>query len=88
MAMEKPVIAPPMGQIADILVDGVSGCLIHAEDLPAMLEAIIRMYEDRPYRLQLGYNARKQVEIHFTWKANAEKVRALCYEHLNDHAHK
>jgi glycosyltransferase involved in cell wall biosynthesis len=78
MAMAKPIIAPPLGQIKELIVDGESGLLIYSEDIKALKEALLRLYHDKAYRECLGANARKRVEENYTWRANAEKVRNLC----------
>lgn len=82
MAMSRAIIAPPLGQIEELIVDGESGRLIPSEDIPAMRDEILRMFADNEYRQRLGANARQRVETHYTWKANALKVRSLCREAL------
>ena len=86
MAMAMPTIAPPLGQIEELIVDGESGRLIYAEDPAAMRDEILRLYADSDYRQRLGTNARRRVETLYTWKANAEKVRTLCREALGQYA--
>lgn len=85
MAMAKAIIAPPLGQIGEVIVDGESGRLIYSEDTEALTNEILRLYEDNAYRQRLGANARQRVETHYTWKVNAEKVRTLCCEALGQH---
>jgi glycosyltransferase involved in cell wall biosynthesis len=80
MAMGKAIITAPLGQIQELIVDGESGRLIYAEDTAALKEAVLRMYHDLEYRTSLGLNARKRVQKYYSWRANAEKVRALCLE--------
>ncbi len=83
MAMAKPIIAPPLGQIKELIVDGESGLLIYSEDTKALKEALLKLYHDKAYREHLGANARKRVEENYTWRANADKVRTQCLESLN-----
>ena len=78
MAMGKAIIAAPIGQINDVIVDGDSGRLIRSEDIPSLRETLIQLYKDRTFRETLGKNARKRVEQNYTWKVNAEKVRNVC----------
>jgi len=80
MGMGKAIIAPPLGQIKDVLVDGESGLLIYSEDTAALKEALSRLYNDSAFRESLGINARRRVEQNYTWRANASKVRSLCSE--------
>jgi glycosyltransferase involved in cell wall biosynthesis len=85
MAMSKAIIAAPIGQIRDIIVDGESGRLIPSEDAEALKREILHLYYDRSYREMLGRNARQRVERYYTWKVNAEKVRALCRAAIGCH---
>lgn len=78
MAMEKPIIAAPEGQIKDLISDGVSGRLIDSSDSQAWSNEILRMAQDGDYRRLLGVNARNFVLDRYTWKHNALAVRGLC----------
>jgi glycosyltransferase involved in cell wall biosynthesis len=78
MAMAKPIIAAPLGQINELIVDGESGLLVYSEDTLALKEALLKLYRDKEYRERLGANARKRVEEKYTWRANAQKVHDLC----------
>ncbi len=86
MAMAKAIIAPPLGQISELIADGESGRLIYSEDVTAIVQEIARMHADEDYRCTLGANARRRAESRYTWKANAEKVRALCAQLLKTSA--
>jgi glycosyltransferase involved in cell wall biosynthesis len=78
MAMAKAIIATPIGQIAELIDDGDSGRLIHAENTEELRDELLRLHADPAYRQRLGANARARVEAHYTWKANAGKVSDLC----------
>ncbi len=78
MAAAKAIIAAPVGQLTELIVDGESGCLIPSEDIAALKAAVYRLRTEASYRHALGTNARKRVEEHYTWRANAEKIRQLC----------
>jgi len=80
MAMKKAVIAAPIGQIKEVIVDGESGMLIHSEDVLSLKNALVKLNNDKTYRELLGMNARQRVEKYYTWKVNAEKVLEVCYE--------
>jgi glycosyltransferase involved in cell wall biosynthesis len=82
MAMAKPIIAPPLGQINELIEHGKSGLLIYSEDTLALKDALLQLYHDKAYRELLGANARKRVEENYTWRANAEKVRDLCQKSI------
>jgi glycosyltransferase involved in cell wall biosynthesis len=82
MAMGKPVIATPIGQITDIIEDNISGRLIFSDQIDELKKAVIRLYEDRDYRILLGENARKVVMEKYTWEINARKIEDICREFL------
>jgi glycosyltransferase involved in cell wall biosynthesis len=82
MAMGKPVIATPIGQIKDIIEDGVSGRLIFSDQTDEVKSAVIKLYEDKGYRDLLGNNARKKIMENYTWKINARKVESICMSFL------
>jgi glycosyltransferase involved in cell wall biosynthesis len=86
MAMAKAIIATPIWQISEMIVDGKSGRLIYAEDEEEMREEVLRLHADPEYRRRLGANARTRVATHYTWKLNAEKVRVLCQEAIGNHS--
>jgi glycosyltransferase involved in cell wall biosynthesis len=74
MAMAKPVVAPAMDNIRDILVDGKTGILFTPEDGPALTSALRRLISSSEERARLGRAARGQIETRFNWKYNAERV--------------
>jgi glycosyltransferase involved in cell wall biosynthesis len=80
MAMGKPVIATPIGQIKDIIEDNISGRLIFSDHIDELSKAVVRLYEDEDYRNLLGNNARNVVMEKYTWKMNARKIENICRE--------
>jgi len=86
MAMAKPIITAPIGQIKDIIIDGQSGRLIFSEDINALKAEIKKLYADKMYRQTLAINARKRVEERYSWKENAIKVRTLFNMVLHNNA--
>lgn len=62
MSWGLPVIASPVGGIPEIVKDGSNGLLVPPTDISAIAEAIRRLVEDEPLRLQMGKNARTSVE--------------------------
>lgn len=78
MSMSLPVIASPLGQIAEVIQDGVSGRLVWGEDTDGVVRELSRLHADATYRTQLGQAARARVEERYSWRANAEKVREVC----------
>ena len=78
MSMGKPVVAPRMSNIEDLISDGEDGLLFTPGDA-SELGAILRCLEqDRALRERLGRAARLKVERERNWQRNACNV----IEHL------
>jgi len=74
MAMGKPVIAPRVGPIEEVITHGRNGLLFgpgSLEELAGMVEVLAR--DDR-LRTALGEQARADVLERHTWRRNAERV--------------
>ena len=78
MAMGKPTIATPSGQVSEIIQDEVTGLLINSDQIEELKDAVIKLYLDKNYRNLLGTNARKYVENNYTWEINAKKIENIC----------
>lgn len=74
MAMGKAIICPDVGQMGEILDDGVDAVLIQTENVASFCEAIDDLVENKQKRGNLGIAARKKAVEKYTWKANVERV--------------
>lgn len=74
MAMGKAVAASRLGQIEDVIEDGVTGLLLPPGDVEALAGAIGRLASDADLRARLGIAAREAVVREYTWLRNAERV--------------
>jgi glycosyltransferase involved in cell wall biosynthesis len=78
MAMAKPVVGANLGQVAEILVHGETGCLYEpgsAEDLAKKITAVLEMTDGGA---RLGAAARQWVVENQTWERNAQRIEALA----------
>ena len=66
MACGKACIATDVPGSRDIIENEVSGLLVPPEDAEALGDAIRRLAESPDLRQQLGHQARRRVEQHFT----------------------
>jgi glycosyltransferase involved in cell wall biosynthesis len=80
MAMGKPIVAPDMENIRDLLTHNKDGILFQPEDAASLTEALGRATDDASLRCRLGTNARKEIERHRTWLDNARRVIDLVQE--------
>jgi len=74
MAMAKPIVAPRIGPIEDVLVDGVSGALFDLGNYSALKQRIIELADDREKRKKIGAAAKNSILSQHTWVKNAEKI--------------
>ena len=77
MAMAKPVVAPRLPNIEDILTDGQEGLLFAPNDPAALRDALQRLILDPELRRTLGHRGRAKVDAELNWDNNASKVVAL-----------
>jgi glycosyltransferase involved in cell wall biosynthesis len=74
MAMAKPVVAPAMDNIRDIVDAGRTGMLFEPENVPALRQALQQLVDDRALCIRLGRQARAEIESPRTWQSNARRV--------------
>lgn len=76
MAASKPVVATPVGGVAEMVKDGESGLLVPAGDVEALAAAMLRILEDADLRARLGREGRRLAEENY----RAERVARRTYE--------
>ncbi|MDE3058750.1 MAG: glycosyltransferase family 4 protein [Bacteroidota bacterium] len=74
MGMGKPVIASGVGQIGEVIHDGVNGMLIEHKNHMDLAEKILLLAENPKLRKSLGDAARQDAVERFSWQKNAERV--------------
>lgn len=74
MAMGKPVLAPRLAPIKEVIKDGVSGVLFEPRDKEALSEAIIRLLTDQELCERISSYARKQILERHIWIKHAECI--------------
>lgn len=80
LACGVPVVAPDVGQIAQIIQDGQNGCLYPADDRRALSAACTTLLADHPLRSHMGQTASAGIHAHYTWDKNAQRVLKLAQE--------
>lgn len=76
MSLGKPVIASNIGGIPEAIVDGENGILVEPRK-DSVSSAIENLLEDRPRLDELGREAKRHVETHFTWEETAKDFLEL-----------
>ena len=74
MACGIPVVAARVGQISEVVQDGVTGLLYPPGNLDKLTEACERILADLESRKKMGEAAAKEVERCYTWDHNARRV--------------
>ncbi len=74
MSLGKPVVAPGLPPMRDVLQDGNNGLLFPPLDKEKLQEAMKRLIEDGNLRRILGETARSCVASRHTWAANAAGI--------------
>lgn len=83
MAAGLPVVATPVGAIAEIVEEGRSGLLVPARDAGALEAALRRLIDDATLRRSLGLAARARVESIFAFDAVIARLEAVYDELLS-----
>jgi glycosyltransferase involved in cell wall biosynthesis len=76
LAAGRPVVASAIGQITDVIEDGVNGLLVAPGRPDRLAERLVRLLKDAPLRARLGRAARATAEER-SWLANARRVLEL-----------
>ncbi len=74
MAAGLPVVASRIGQLKEVIADGVNGLLVNPGAADALAAALLRLKRDPGLRLRLGKAARACVCQKHTWDAVAEQI--------------
>ncbi len=74
MAAGLPVIASEIGQIPEVIEDGVNGLLVTPGDGAALANALEFLWRSPLIRRRLGDSARAKILQHHTWERVVEKI--------------
>jgi glycosyltransferase involved in cell wall biosynthesis len=78
MAAGLPIVASAIGQIADVLTDGVTGILCPPGDSAALAAALLTLRESPELRERLGRAARQQAVARHTWASVIDRILACA----------
>jgi len=77
MACGLPVVVPEIGDLADVVEDGVTGFLVRPPERKGFVRSITRLLEDEVLRHRMGESALWAVSNGFTVEAGAQSWRAI-----------
>jgi glycosyltransferase involved in cell wall biosynthesis len=76
LAAGRPVVAPAVGEIPQVIDDGVSGLLYEAGDAAALAEHLVELASSESDRDRLGSAGRAVILRDGTWDAQLDRVLA------------
>ncbi len=74
MAMQKSVVASRVGQIQEVIEDGVNGLLVEENNSTELADALCQLAKDDALRESLARNARNDAVEKYAWQENARAV--------------
>ncbi|MBE0426207.1 MAG: glycosyltransferase [Nitrospirae bacterium] len=86
MAVGLPVVATDVGGIPEVLENEVTGLSVPAKNVEKLIEAIIRMIEDRDLRENCIKNAKNLIYEKFDVKKNVHQLYDLLQEVKNNYS--
>jgi len=73
MASSRAVVASRIGQVAEVIADGLTGLLYEPGNEDELIACVRRLRADESLRRELGQSARMACSKN-TWRQNAERV--------------
>lgn len=78
MAAGRAIVASRIGQIPDVIEDGVTGLLVPPGDVAALAAALDRLRSDTGLRSRLGIAAKRKALCDHTWDSVARRILDLA----------
>jgi len=82
MAFQKPVVAFDISSNHELIRDHRTGYLVEFANIGQMAEKIMNLYKDTPLRIQMGRNAREQIEARHTRQQSVAGLLEIMGEYL------
>lgn len=77
MAIGAAIVAPKVGPVTEVVVDGQTGLIINRGDASEMTEAILLLAKNKNQRHQLAEAGHNYVMQNHTWEKNASAVISI-----------
>ncbi len=79
--MKKPVVAPNVGGIPELMKNNETGFLVERGDADGWIEKLSLLINDKEKRKTMGENGRKFVEENFNWNKIAKEFLDILKKH-------
>lgn len=74
MTMQRAVVASDVGELPETVVDGVTGTIVPAGDVPALTDALAELLADPALAAERGAAGRERLLTTASWELVAERV--------------
>ena len=81
-ACAVPIVAPPVGGVVDVLLDGQTGLTVPVGDTQSTARVLLSLLHDRHLRTSLGANGRKLVAARFSESVAIDRLLRI-YEKVS-----
>jgi glycosyltransferase involved in cell wall biosynthesis len=77
MAAGKCVVATAIGQIKEVIDDGINGMLFQPGNYDEMVQKTFSLLKNNSLQKKIGKAARNTIENNYTWRHTAEKLNRV-----------
>ncbi|MDQ2817896.1 MAG: glycosyltransferase, partial [Candidatus Eremiobacteraeota bacterium] len=74
LAAGRPVVAPRLGQLSELLRDGVTGVLFKPGDRDEFVNRVLELLNDQPRLHKMGHAAAAAARADFSWEKVARRA--------------
>lgn len=82
MSSGLPVVATRIAGSEELVLDGVTGLLVNAEDADSLRDGLSRLIVEEKMRIQMGQASRNRVEKEYSWE-NVARQYSDYFEKIN-----
>jgi len=77
MSSGLPVVATRIAGSEELVMDGVTGLLVNAEDVDSLRDGLRRLIVEEKTRMQMGQASRQRVEKEYSWENAARQYSTI-----------
>jgi len=84
MALGKVVVAPNIGQITEIIENGINGLTYAVDSQEEMIDTIEKAIDDEELRRKIGQQAFQTIKEKYTWQHSVSRLTKIMEEMKSD----
>ena len=77
MSSGLPVVATRIAGNEELVLDGVTGLLVNAEDVNSLRDGLRRLIVEEKMRMRMGRASRRRVEVEYSWENVARQYSEI-----------